>query len=208
VRRSPILLLILAAPCAATACKKASEPLPIDDAPAHPIAVDAVPVDLGALEEIDARGEATNADSPGTDDARDPSDEGRDALEPQAASDPARTEPNPSAPAAPAGNVEFLAISADGGTDAAALQAALAKAKQRFRGCYGRALASDGSAAGTLKLRLLINADGSIGPVNVAGGNVSPGPLVQCSVATTKSLKITPAAAPSTRASFDVRFTR
>lgn len=117
-------------------------------------------------------------------------------------------DPNPSQPGAPAGIVEFVALNASGGTTDAALKAALDKAKNRYRGCYGKALASDSSTQGTLKLRATIAADGVVEKVDVIGGNLGLSPLVQCSVATTKSLKIAGAAAPATKATFDVKFSK
>jgi hypothetical protein len=113
-------------------------------------------------------------------------------------------DPNPSAPGAPAGNVEFLAVSGGMGLSGDDLLALLEKNKQRYRGCYGKALASDPAAAGTIKLRASVAADGKVESVSVIGGNVSPGPLVQCTVATTKSLKTT--ATMSAKVGFDVRF--
>ena len=127
-----------------------------------------------------------------------------------ASADPASAakDPNPSAPGAPAGVVEFVAINANGGTSDATLKAALDKAKSRYRGCYGKALATDSSTQGTLKLRATIASDGLVEKVEVIGGNLGLSPLVQCSVATTKSLKIAGAAAPATKATFDVKFSK
>lgn len=120
----------------------------------------------------------------------------------------ATKDPNPSQPGAPAGIVDFLNINASGGTTDATLKAALDKAKTRYRGCYGKALASDSSTQGTLKLRATIAADGVVDKVEVIGGNLGLSPLVQCSVATTKSLKIAGAAAPATKATFDIKFSK
>lgn len=120
----------------------------------------------------------------------------------------ATKDPNPSQPGAPAGIVDFLNIHASGGTNDATVKAALDKAKTRYRGCYGKALASDSSTQGTLKLRATIAADGLVDKVEVIGGNLGLSPLVQCSVATTKSLKFAGAAAPATKATFDVKFSK
>ncbi|MBI2396101.1 MAG: hypothetical protein HYV09_41440, partial [Deltaproteobacteria bacterium] len=117
-------------------------------------------------------------------------------------------DPSAAQPGAPAGIVEFLAIHSAGGTTDVVLKAALDKAKTRFRGCYGKALANDPSTQGTLKLRATIATDGVVEKVDVIGGNLGLSPLVQCSVATTKSLKIVGAAAPATKATFDVKFSK
>jgi hypothetical protein len=117
-------------------------------------------------------------------------------------------DPNPTQPGAPAGNVEFIIQSVAGGTAGDAVKAALEKSKQRYRGCYGKALGSDSSTAGVLKLRATIATDGAVDKVEVIGGNLGLSPLVQCSVAATKGLKIVGAAAPATKASFDVKFSK
>jgi hypothetical protein len=113
-------------------------------------------------------------------------------------------DPNPTQPGAPYGNVEFVVTSAAGGTGADAVKAALEKAKQRFRGCYGK----EPNNSGTLKIRITIATDGVVEKPEVMGGNLALGPLVQCSVATVKSLKIAGAAAPATKATFDIKYSK
>ena len=117
-------------------------------------------------------------------------------------------DPNPTQPGAPAGVVEFIVQSAAGGTTSESVKAALEKSKQRFRGCYGKALGVDPSTSGVLKLRATIATDGVVEKVEVIGGNLGLSPLVQCSVAATKSMKVAGAAAPATKASFDVKFSK
>lgn len=117
-------------------------------------------------------------------------------------------DPNPTQPGAPAGVVEFIVQSVAGGTSTESVKAALEKSKQRFRGCYGKALGSDSSTSGVLKLRATIATDGVVDKVEVIGGNLGLSPLVQCSVAATKSMKIAGAAAPATKASIDVKFSK
>jgi hypothetical protein len=97
---------------------------------------------------------------------------------------------------------------ASGGTTPESVKAALEKSKQRFRGCYGKALASDSSTQGVLKLRATIATDGVVEKVEVIGGNLGLSPLVQCSVAAAKAMKIAGAAAPATKASFDIKFSK
>jgi len=113
-------------------------------------------------------------------------------------------DPNPTQPGAPFGNVEFVVTSAAGGTGTDAVKAALDKAKQRFRGCYGK----EPNNSGTLKMRITIASDGVVEKPEVMGGNLALGPLVQCSVATVKSLKIAGASAPATKATFDIKYSK
>jgi len=117
--------------------------------------------------------------------------------------EPGKTaDPNPTQPGAPYGNVEFVVTSAAGGTSTDVLKAALEKNKQRFRGCYGK----EPGNSGTLKMRVTIASDGVIEKPEVMGGNLAPGSLLQCTVATVKSTKVAGATAPATKATFDVKY--
>jgi hypothetical protein len=226
-------LLVLVAAVAVFGCKKASTPDPLDgqvsaaaDAGGEVEDLEADEVGGGKGKNGGANGDAqANANANANADAQANADGGSQANgsangDAQANanadggsasgtnSETKPSDPNPTQPGAPAGVVEFIVQSAAGGTTSESVKASLEKSKQRFRGCYGKALGVDPSTSGVLKLRATIATDGVVDKVEVIGGNLGLSPLVQCSVAATKAMKVAGAAAPATKASFDVKFSK
>ncbi len=217
--RLALLISVSLSALATFGCKKASTPEPIEDDAAAVATTDAAAEAEeaeGAAEPTD--GATNDAGTTASDDAAAATGDAATALEDAghateetgaaAAATGKPADPNPTAPGVPAGTVTFVVHSAAGGTGADAVSAALEKNKQRVRGCYGKALANDPSTSGVLKLRATISPEGVVEKVDVIGGTLSPSPLVQCTVATVKATKIAGAAAPQTKATFDVKLAK
>ncbi len=101
----------------------------------------------------------------------------------------------------PAGIVEFSEVqstTAELTPDAALAVLQLPKNRDRYRSCYGKALAGDSHASGYLKLKVAVSGTGEVDRVDVIGGSFSPSPIVQCSVAMTKQIRFQPPPPPST----------
>ena len=69
------------------------------------------------------------------------------------------------------------------------LLTALKKQKDLYRSCYGKALAVAPGTIGTVRVKVVVRADGTVDRVDVIGGSLRPSPLIQCSVAKTKTLR-------------------